>query len=122
MDEIEFHEHPNFSKSFDAFIKKYREGKKGLIDFKKIAKRQFHPTSPQQIIGPGKLHRIHQDDSYVVWKAEVAVKGLRKNQSPRIWFAVRGSFLVFLCIGTHIDNYDDNELTSAALERISDIF
>jgi hypothetical protein len=122
MTDVEFREHENFSKSFDAFVEKYRDAQKGLEDFKKIANKHFHPVTPQQIIGPGKLHVISRLETCTVWKVEMSVKGLRKNQSPRVWFAIQGGTLVFLCIGTHIDNYDNKRLENLAVSRASDFF
>ncbi len=48
--------------------------------------------------------------------------GLRPNQYPRVWFAVKGSIIAFLCIATHIDNYDDETMNRRALERVADMF
>jgi hypothetical protein len=122
MEELEFHEHPHFSKSLGVFIKKHKEAVDGFAAFKRLAHRQFNPNSPQAVIGPGKIHRIHQNTTYTVWKVEMSVRGLRKNQSPRVWFAVRGSLLVFLCIGTHVENYDDASLTQQAMDSVTEYF
>jgi hypothetical protein len=83
---------------------------------------QFSPITPQQVIAPAKLHRLKQNDLWSLWKIEMVVPGLRPNQFPRVWFAVKGSNIVFLCIVTHIDNYDDNQVTKTATERVTDIF
>ena len=122
MSEIDFSEHDNFTKKFAKFSSKYNEAQKGLEDFKKIAKKHFHPINPQQVIGPGKVHVITQFETYTVWKVEMSVKGLRKNQTPRVWFAIHGANFVFLHIGTHIENYDDQQCTSLALTLASDFF
>jgi hypothetical protein len=122
MNEIEFAEHDNFVKVFATFSKKYPSTPKGLDDFKKIANIHFHPTQPQQVIGPGKIHRISQMETCVVWKVEMSVSGLRKNQTPRVWFAIQGVNLVFLHLGTHIENYDDQECSQLALSLASDFF
>jgi hypothetical protein len=52
----------------------------------------------------------------------MAVKGLRQNQSPRIWFAIMGDTLAFLSMRTHIDNYDDNEVDAIAESFSTEIF
>jgi hypothetical protein len=122
MIEVEFSEHDNFANKFASFSKKYNHAQKGLNDFKKIAQKHFHPINPQQIIGPGKVHLIRQLETYAVWKVEMSVKELRKNQTPRIWFAIKGSQIVFLNIGTHIENYNDQECTDLALSLASDFF
>jgi hypothetical protein len=85
---------------------------------------QFNPINPKQIIAPAKLHRILQNETWAIWKIELVVpnSGLRPNQFPRMWFAVKGSVIALLCIATHVDNYDDGERTRLAKERITDIF
>lgn len=96
----------------------------GFARFEKLCEKQFHPVSPQPIIGPGKLHRISQNDVWTLWKVELIVPkaGLRPNQYPRVWFAVKGSIVAFLCIATHVDNYSNPAMQRLALERVSDIF
>lgn len=96
----------------------------GFKRFELLCEKQFHPLSPQQVIGPGKLHRITQNDVWTMWKVELIVPnaGLRPNQYPRVWFAVKGAIISFLCIASHIDNYDDSEKEQIALERVADIF
>jgi len=73
---------------------------------------------------PAKLHRITQNDVWTLWKVELVVpkSGLRPNQYPRLWFAVKGVNIAFLCIGSHIDNYRDGDMDRLALSRLGDIF
>lgn len=96
----------------------------GFKAFERLCQLQFHPTSPQQVIGPGKLHCITQNDAWTLWKVELVVPnaGLRPNQYPRVWFAHKGASIAFLCIGTHMENYDNSEMEQLAIERVSDIF
>ena len=96
----------------------------GFKRFELLCQKQFHPLRPQQVIGPGKLHRVSQNDIWTIWKVEMVVPkcGLRPNQYPRVWFGVKGFVVAFLCIGTHIDNYDNNAMDRLALERVSDVF
>ncbi len=96
----------------------------GFSAFEKLCEFQFNPTKPQQVIAPAKLHRITQNGIWTMWKVELVVPnaGLRPNQYPRVWFAVKGSVIVFLCMGTHIDNYDNEKLGSIAMSRVTDFF
>ena len=118
---IEFIYHPLFSKE-TAKLKRFSFLDKALESFKLLCEFQFHPLNPQQRIAPAKLHRITQNEVWSIWKIELSVPNVRPNQSPRVWFAVRGSNIVFLCIATHIDNYDDNQIAKLAVERVTDIF
>lgn len=119
---IEFLLHQRFEKEFAALQRRFPKVETGLNSLKRICETHFHPLTPRQVLPPGKLHRVSEGDGYVIWKVEMAVEGLRKNQSPRIWFAVKGAVLLFLCIKTHIDNYDNNECDREAGDLVTDFF
>jgi len=121
MEMLDFILHPSFEKEA-AKLKRRFLLDKGLQSFQRLCEVQFDPTNPQQVITPAKLHRVTQNDLWSIWKIELVVPGLRPNQFPRLWFAVKGSNIAFLCIGSHIDNYNDNKLTAIATERVTDIF
>ena len=119
---INFISHEKFEKEIAALERRFNNVYNGLRSFERLCEVQFHPTNPQRIIAPAKLHRITQNDIWTLWKIELAVKGLRPNQFPRMWFCVQGDKIGFLCIGTHIDNYNDDDMNNKALERLTDIF
>jgi hypothetical protein len=119
---IEFIFHPSFENEAAKLKRRFVYFREGLESFQRLCEIQFHPLDPRQIIAPAKLHRITQNDLWSVWKIELAVKNVKPNQSPRIWFAVKGSVIVFLGVATHVDNYSDNHMTKVALERVSDFF
>jgi len=110
---IDFIYHSKFEKEITGLEQRFRNIKKG-----------FHPTNPQSIIAPAKLHRITQNDIWSLWKIELVIpkSGLRPSQFPRIWFCVQGAKIGFLCAATHIDNYKDDRINDIALERLTDIF
>ncbi len=95
---------------------------KGLEDFKRLAEVQFALENPKQVIAPGKLHRVCIVGICEIWKIELAMKGVKSNQSPRVWFAVQGSNIAFLCAKSHVDNYDNNEIDRLAQTLVTDIF
>jgi|SRR3989344_7259328 len=114
-----------FEKEIAALEKRrLRHIRESLDGFKQLCEFHFHPTSPQIRIAPGKLHRVNQNEIWTMWKTELPVikSGLRPNQYPRMWFAQGGTTIVFLCISSHIDNYQDVEMDKLALSRISDFF
>lgn len=122
---IRFLYHDSLEKEIVKLERKIRGLRdEGFTRFERLCEMQFNPISPQQVIGPGKLHRINQNDVWTLWKVELVVPnaGLRPNQYPRVWFAVKGSIVAFLCIATHTDNYGNPEMQRLALERVSDIF
>ena len=121
---IEFIYHDNIEKEIAAIERRFRNIRVGLSAFERLCQVQFNPINPKQVIAPAKLHRIFQNDIWTIWKIELVVpnSGLRPNQFPRMCFAVKGSVIALLCIVTHIDNYDDDEKTQLAKDRVSDIF
>ena len=121
---IEFLYHDGIQKEIAALKRRFRRVRDGLSAFERLCEVQFHLTNPRQVIAPAKLHRITQNDVWTMWKIELVIpdSGLRPNQYPRMWFAVKGVIIAFLCISTHIDNYDDAEMDRLALSRITDVF
>lgn len=121
---MEFLYHDGIKKEIAVLERRFRYIRKGFSIFERLCEVQFNPTNPKQIIAPAKLHRITQNDVWAMWKVELVVpnSGLRSNQCPRMWFAVKGINITFLCISTHIDNYKDKEMDNIALSRVTDVF
>jgi hypothetical protein len=120
-----FRAHDGFEKEITALEKRrLRRIRESLAGFRKLCEVHFHPTHPERRIDPGKLHRVTQNDVWVLWKIELAVIGsdLRPNQYPRMWFVVSGETVAFLCIGSHIENYRDKEMDDRAISRVVDMF
>ena len=121
---IQFLYHDCIQKEIAVLERRFRTIRDGLSIFERLCEKQFHPTNPQQVISPGKLHRITQNDIWTLWKVELVIpnSGLRPNQWPRMWFAVKGEIIAFLCVSSHIDNYNDENANHLALSRVSDFF
>lgn len=122
---MEFHYHSVFEKEVAALEKRrLRFIRESLTGFQKLCEVHFHPTNPQSRINPGKLHRVTQNDVWTMWKTELVIikSGLRPSQYPRVWFAVSGETLYFLCLSDHVDNYNDGDMDRLALSRITDFF
>ncbi|MEN9524573.1 MAG: hypothetical protein RL536_642 [Candidatus Parcubacteria bacterium] len=116
--------HISFEKDVAALKRRFAKFEEALGIFERLCQEQFHPTQAKQVIAPAKIHRISQNDSYTLWKTELVVpkSGIRPNQYPRMWFAVKGAIVVFLCIATHIDNYNDDDMNRLAASRVTDFF
>jgi len=121
---IDFIYHSKFEKEIVALRRRFKHIEQGIEMFQRLCEKQFHPTNPQRVIAPAKLHRISQNDIWTLWKIELVIpkSNLRPNQFPRMWFVVQGSKIGFLCIGTHVDNYNDKNMERLAIERLTDIF
>ena len=121
---IEILYHGGIDKEIVAFERRFRTIRSGLAAFERLCKAQFDPISPRQVIAPAKLHRVLENGVWTLWKIELIVpnSGLRPNQWPRMWFAVRGSMIAFLCLVSHMDNYDNETLNRVARSRVDDVF
>lgn len=121
---IKFLYHDGFAKEIAALERRFATIRDGLVSFERLCLVQFDPASPKQVIAPAKLHRVTQNDIWTLWKVELVIpkSGLRPNQWPRVWFAVKGEIIVFLCTATHTDNYNDEKMNQAALTRVADFF
>src|ERR1035437_4889702 len=97
---IEFIYHDSIQKENAAIERRFRTIRQGLSSFEKLCEVQFNPINPKQVITPAKLHRIFQNEVWTIWKIELVIpnSGLRPNQFPRMWFAVKGSVVAPLCI------------------------
>jgi hypothetical protein len=121
---MQFLYHDGFEKEIAALKRRFRTIRDGVMAFERLCEVQFNPTSPRQVIAPAKLHRVTQNDIWTLWKIELVVpnSGLRPNQWPRLWFVVKGDIIILLCIASHIDNYNDEDINRAALSRVGDLF
>lgn len=114
-------QHDSFKKELKQFSKKQAGAESGFKLVKKLLATQFDPINPSQVIAPAKIHRVYQGPTWEVWKVEAVVSGLKPGQWPRIWFVVNGAEITFLTMGSHIQNYDNNEKDRLALDRVSDL-
>ena len=121
---IQFLYHDGIQKEIAALERRFRTIRNGLSAFERLCEVQFNPTSPRQVIASAKIHRITQNDIWTLWKTELVVpnSGLRPNQWPRMWFVVKGAIIAFLCISSHVDKYNDEDMNRLALSRVSDFF
>lgn len=121
---MDFIYHDGLRKEIAALERRFHHLRQGLAGLERLCEVQFNPTNPQQVIAPAKLHRLTQNDLWTMWKVELVVpkSGLRPNQYPRLWFAVKGAVIAFLCLATHIDNYSDEKMNGLAISRVTDIF
>jgi len=119
--DISFFEHPSFSREIKKFNKKYN-GSIGFKNLKKLLKQHFHPTNSQFKFTPKVLRRVNRIGVNIeVYKVTMSIKGLKQKQSPRLCFRFVGNLIIFLCFGTHIENYKDSVLKELVKKRIKDI-
>jgi hypothetical protein len=121
---IRFLYHDGIQKEIAVLERRFRTIRDGLVVFERLCEKQFNPIDPQQVIAPAKLHRVLQTEVLVLWKIELVLpnSGLRPNQWPRLWFGIKGNVIVFLCLSSHVDNYNEEKMNRLAQSRISDLF
>jgi hypothetical protein len=121
---IQFLYHDGIQKEIATLERRFRTIHEGLLAFERLCEVQFNPMNPRQVIAHGKIHRITQNDIWTLWKVELVLpnSGLRPNQWPRMWFVVNGAIVAFLCMSSHVDNYNDEAMNRTALSRASDFF
>jgi len=120
---IQFIAHPGLEKELVRMERKIPTLRQSIHSFELLCEHHFHPESPRQCIAPAKLHRVTQNATWTMWKTELVLvkSGLRPNQFPRVCFAVSGATIAFLCIASHVENYDDGDMDRFAAERVTDM-
>ena len=118
--EIQITTDSRFDKKWKKFGDKY-EGEKALDELKRLLEKQFDNSSPD-IIGPNSIWQVPHTGDIDMWKVICATKGLKKSQSPRIYFLKHHkNIITFLCFGSHIKNYKDVELRKIAITRAKEM-
>lgn len=119
---ISFLEHRSFSKEIEKFNKKYDGGGIGYKSLRKLLEQQLNPVNRQIILSSSVLRRVDNLGANLeVYKITMRVKGLSSGQSPRVCFRYVGNLIIFLCFGTHVDNYKDSELRETIKKRIKEM-
>jgi len=110
-----------FDKEWKKFCSKRPEGEKALDQLKRLLKKQFDKNSPD-VIGPKSIWRVPHTGDIDMWKVICAIRGLKKRQSPRIYFLKHyENTITFLCFDSHIRSYKNGELRTIAIERAKEI-
>jgi hypothetical protein len=113
--------HESLLKEIKQFERKQPKFAKARIRLEKLLCIHFNPVTPTVVIGPKVLLRIQKNDDYEMWKVICATEGLKKKQSPRLYFALQELTFFMLCMGSHITNYDDRVLRDLAFSRVHDL-
>lgn len=113
-----FAEHPAFERGLRRFLDKHHQDQSCLTQLKNLLTSHFELGTvrlSQEVVPP-----VGEYGSYKLYKIYMAVERVSKNDRPRICFAKRESTIVFLSLGTHIENYTTRELVAEAKARIKE--
>lgn len=118
--EIQITTDSRFDKEWKKFCNK-NGGNKALDELKRLLKKQFDNSLPN-VIGPKSIWSVPYTGDINMWKVICAIKGLKKRQSPKIYFLKHHkNIITFLCFGSHIQNYKNGELRKIAITRAKEI-
>ena len=111
-----FSSHPGFDKEIKNFLKKHHQDDGWIFKLQNILTSHFELRTVR--LGIEVLAPVGEYANYKLYKTYMAVGGVSKNDRPRVCFAKNNQSIVFLCFGTHIDNYTTKELVVLSLKRI----
>lgn len=118
---MKFIESDNFKKKLKSLTKKYKKNNViGFESLKKLLEKQFDQNFPEEVIGPGKIHRIESLEGGDFWKVEMNVTGLRPSQWPRVWFYISCNIIYFLNVAIHQSNYNDRDEENLAKDILKE--
>lgn len=118
---MKFIESNNFKRELKFLTKKYKDNNIiGFENLKNLLEKQFDSEFPEEVIGPGKIHRIENYENGALWKVEMSVRGLRPSQWPRVWFYISCNIVYFLDVGAHQDNYDNKSKESKSRDVLKE--
>jgi hypothetical protein len=113
-----FSSHPKFDKELGTFLKKHHKDDGWLFKLQNLLTSNYEKRTvnlSQEVIPP-----VGAYEGYKVHKVHMVIGGISKNDRPRVCFAIKDSTIIFLCFGTHIDNYKNSVLVAIAIERIKE--
>ncbi len=115
-----FATHPDFDRDLDKFLHKHHADKACLLRLQNVLTAHFEKRI---ILPPTILIPLETVRGHTLYKITMAVEGVRRNQSPRVALTllVDNDSAIFLCFGTHIDNYTTLELTNRAKKRLKEM-
>lgn len=113
-----FSSHPHFDKEMKAFLQKHHQDDGWIFKLQNLLTSHYELGTVR--LGTEVLAPVGEYQDYKLLKVYMAVGGVSKNDRPRVCFAKREQNIIFLCFGTHIQNYKTNILVSDAKKRIKE--
>ena len=110
--------HPKFDKEMDSFLKRHHQDDGWIFKLQNLLTSHFEKHSV--VLGFNVLAPIGEYKDYKLMKVYMAVGGVSKNKRPRVCFAKKEQEIIFLCFGTHTENYTTKDLILLGKERLKE--
>jgi hypothetical protein len=113
-----FSKHPSFDKEINKFLKKHHQSDDWIFKLQNLLEAHFETRTTRLNINI--LAPIGEYLDYKIYKIYMTIGGISKKNMPRVCFAQNDKDIIFLCFGTHINNYKTIELISISKKRIKE--
>ena len=113
-----FSSHPRFDKEMKKFLEKHHQDDGWIFKLQNLLTSHYERKTVR--LGVEVLAPIGLYEEYALLKIYMAVGGVSKNDRPRVCFAMKEQTIIFLCFGTHVENYITRELVSCAKARLKE--
>jgi hypothetical protein len=107
--------HPSFDKEMGKFLAKHHQDDGWATKLQNVLTSHYEKKIP---LGNNISPPMGEYDEYKFFKVYMVVGGISKNKRPRVCFAKKEETIIFLCFGTHIDNYNTKELFLLGKKRL----
>jgi len=102
-----------------SFLKKHHQDDGWLFKLQNLLTSHFEKKTTR--LGPNVLAPIGGYKEYILWKVYMAVGGVSKGHRPRVCFVKKEQEVIFLCFGTHTENYTTRDLIILGKKRIKEL-
>ena len=108
--------HPSFDKEMGRFLTKHHQDDGWLFKLQNVLIGHF----TKKICLGNNLAVVGKYKEYQLFKVYMVIGGITRNDRPRVCFAKKEETIIFLCFGTHINNYKTSKLISVGKLRLKE--
>ncbi len=100
------------------FLKKHHQDEGWLFKLQNVLTSHYELGTVR--LGVEVLAPVGEFEEYSLNKIYMVVGGISKNDRPRVCFAKKDRIIIFLCFGTHTENYNTRDLIALGKKRIKE--
>ena len=108
--------HRSFDKKMGKFLGKHHQDDGWLFKLQNVLTNHFN----NKINLGNNLNQVGEYKEHQLFKVYMVVGGISKKNRPRVCFAKKDDTIIFLCFGTHINNYNTRDLVSLAKKHLKE--